>query len=62
MTPDDFDSASFPASEVDCAWHLYAALLTYGLNTPQAQENPAYTAALKQQKFMFDMMFERMER
>ena len=61
MTPDDFSSATFTASEVDCAWHIYAAMLTYGLSVPEALDNPRYAAAVKQQKFMFDRYFERME-
>ena len=62
MTPDDFSGATFTPSEVDCAWHIYAAMLTYGLNVPQALENPRFAAAIEQQKFMFDSYFERMER
>lgn len=62
MTPKDFDSALFTADEVDCAWHIYAALLTYGMNNPEALESPRFAAAVEQQKFMFDQMFERMER
>lgn len=61
MKPADFDKATFTVSEVDCAWHVYAALLSYSLYTPGAKENPNYAAALEQQKFMFDMMFERLE-
>ncbi len=61
MKPEDFDAATFTPQEVDSAWHIYAALLTYGLNNPAAQENPSFTAAVKQQKFMFDRMFERLE-
>jgi len=62
MKPEDFDSALFTPDEVDCAWHIYAALLTYGMNNPDTMENPRFLAAVNQQKFMFDQMFERMER
>lgn len=62
MTPDDFDHASFTPDEVDCAWHIYAALLTYGMQNPGAMESPRFLAAMEQQKFMFDRLFERMER
>lgn len=62
MTPEDFESALFAPDEVDCAWHIYAALLTYGMNNPDAMESPRFLAAVNQQKFMFDQMFERMER
>lgn len=62
MTADEFDRRpTFAPEEVDYQWHIYAALLVYGLNTPQARENPRFTEAVQQQKFMFDMMFERME-
>ncbi len=61
MTPDDFEEATFTVGEVDSAWHIYAALLCYSLHTPSAKDNEYFAAALKQQKFMFDRMFERLE-
>ena len=62
MKPEQFDNAVFTPSEVDCAWHIYAALLTYSMGCPAILENDGFAAALEQQKFMFDQMFERLER
>ena len=62
MKPADFDRATFTASEVDCAWHIYASMLTYSLGCPASLENERFVAAIEQQKFMFDRYFERMEK
>lgn len=62
MRPDDFEDATFTPQEVDCAWHVYASMLTYSLNCPAALDNPRFAAAVTQSKFMFDRYFERMEK
>lgn len=61
MTPGHFDS-TFTATEVDAAWHIYAALLTYGLQCPAALDNADFADAVELQKGLFDRMFERLEK
>ncbi len=62
MKPGDFARATFTPQEVDCAWHIYAALLSYSLGCPGSMDNPRFADAVKQQKFMFDQMFDRLEK
>ena len=62
MKPQDFDNVTFTPQEVDCAWHIYAAMLSYSMGCPTSMDNPRFAAAVEQQKFMFDRMFERLER
>ncbi len=62
MKPQDFDNVTFTPQEVDCAWHIYAAMLSYSMGCPASMDNPRFAAAVEQQKFMFDRMFERLER
>lgn len=62
MTPDDFSTATFTASEVDAAWHVYGALLTYSINCPEVLNIKGFADALDYQRGMFNRMFERLER
>lgn len=62
MTPGDFDNIKFTATEVDAAWHVYSALLSYSIYSPEVLDNEGYAAALDYQRAMFNRMFERMER